>query len=127
MQCDCFKRVDTKSLGLLEQRNSFAATMFFNVIRYAVLGMSSFRPTASLEAILPPLNNKELVTTATELKAIMAPATDGLNAMSYAGRRAPAASGMPTELYARAQNKFCLILLKVARPNVTASATCSRS
>ena len=48
-----------------------------------------------------PLKKRELETTATEEKAINAPAAEGLRATPYAGKRAPAASGTPTALYVR--------------------------
>ena len=42
--------------------------------------------------------------------------------MPYSGRKAPAARGIPTALYANAQPKFCRIFAKAARPSSNASA-----
>ncbi|WP_410477552.1 hypothetical protein [Nostoc sphaeroides] len=55
------------------------------------------------------------MTTLTELKAINAAAPEGLRTKPRLGNKTPAAKGMPTVLYAKAQNKFWRILLKVAR------------
>lgn len=59
-------------------------------------------------------------TTDTELNAIAAPATHGA--------RSPAAAiGIPTELYANAQNKFCFIFRTVNRLILIVSATRNKS
>ena len=64
-----------------------------------------------------PLKKRELETTATEEKAINAPAAEGLRATPYAGKRAPAASGTPTALYASAHPRFWRILLREFLPS----------
>eukprot|EP00955_Chlamydomonas_euryale_P036732 350539-Chlamydomonas_euryale.AAC.4 len=62
-------------------------------------------------------------TTATELTAIMPAATLGLRHTPADGSSAPAASGMPTTLYASAHARFWRILDNVARPSTMLSTT----
>lgn len=50
-----------------------------------------------------------LVITETELKLIAAAAIIGLSNIPKNGYNTPAAIGIPTELYTKAKNRFCLI------------------
>src|SRR6202008_446052 len=52
------------------------------------------------------LRRRLFVTTLNELKAIAALASTGLSSNPQTGYRIPAAIGIPTTLYARAQNRF---------------------
>ena len=61
------------------------------------------------------LNLNAFRTTVIEEKDIAAAAIMGDRVMPRAGNSAPAATGMPMELYMSAQNRFCLTVLNVAR------------
>src|SRR3989344_4460056 len=68
------------------------------------------------------LSRSEFVTTVTLSNAIIAPATAGLKVQPKNGKRTPAATGMPTELYPNDQIRFCHIVLLVFLARLTASA-----
>ena len=61
-----------------------------------------------------------------EEKDIAAAAIMGDRVMPRAGNSAPAATGMPMELYMSAQNRFCLTVLNVAREIPRAVRTSAR-
>jgi hypothetical protein len=63
------------------------------------------------------LRRRLFVTTLNELKAITALASTGLSSNPQTGYSIPAAIGMPTTLYARAQNRFWRITHMVPRDN----------
>lgn len=91
-----------------------------------LLSLVPCRCLLAASAIYCARNNKLLLTTATELKAIIPPAALGFSARPMLGSNAPAAKGIPTTLYTRAHARFCLILLSVACPSVMQSTTCDK-
>jgi len=53
----------------------------------------------------------------------MAPAAAGLRLMPYSGSKTPAATGIPTKLYASAHPRFWRIFDSALRPSSIASTT----
>ena len=72
------------------------------------------------------LSINELVTTLTELNAIIAPAIIGCKWMPN-GKKMPMASGIPRTLYTHAHAKLRLMVLKIVRERSRAATTSRRS
>jgi len=72
------------------------------------------------------LGRRELVTTLTELKAIIAPAIIGCR-WKPRGRKTPMASGIPSTLYMHAQMRLSLIVSNIEHERSRAATTSSRS